>query len=183
MHGFYLTINHTWRQVGPRLWPDRESYNRFMKPAGLLITFVSVAASMIVFRAATMGAAANLLKGMIGLNGLALPRSVIDRLGPVTGVLSDLGVVRGLEPGVDVNQLTIWIAALTFIALVFPNTLEVLARYEPALGVKELPPEKRRGRLAIAWSASPKWAILISIIAATGVVYLGGQSEFLYWQF
>jgi D-alanyl-lipoteichoic acid acyltransferase DltB (MBOAT superfamily) len=183
MHGFYLAINHAWRQIGPRLWPDKDSYNRFMTPAGFVITFVSVAASMIVFRAATMGAAGNLLKGMFGLNGVALPRSVIDRLGPVTGVLSDLGVVRGLEPGVDANQLTVWIAGLTFIALVFPNTLEVLARYEPALGVKELPPEKRRGRLAIAWSASPVWAVVLSVIAATGVFYLGGQSEFLYWQF
>jgi hypothetical protein len=165
------------------LWPDKESYNRFMNPAGFLITFVSVAASMIVFRAATMGSAVNLLKGMVGLNGVALPRSVIERLGPLTSWLSEAGVVRGLEPGVDANQLTIWIAGLTFIALVFPNTLEVLARYEPALGVKELPPEKRRGRLAIAWSASPVWAVLLSVIAATGVFYLGGQSEFLYWQF
>ncbi|GAF95168.1 unnamed protein product, partial [marine sediment metagenome] len=40
----------------------------------------------------------NLLDGMVGLNGLALPTSVLDRLGPLSGWLQAAGVARGLEP-------------------------------------------------------------------------------------
>ncbi len=183
LHGVYLTINHGWRQVGPSLWPDKQSYARFMEPVGLVLTFIGVAASMIIFRATTMGSAVNLLKGMIGLNGVALPRTVFDRLGPVSGWLAEAGVSRGLEHGLEVNKLVTWIVVLTFIALVFPNTLQVLAPYEPALGVK--PPSGKTGawRRALTWRPSTAWAVLLSAIAAVGVFQLGGQSEFLYWQF
>jgi alginate O-acetyltransferase complex protein AlgI len=183
LHGAYLTINHGWRQLGPKLWPDKQSYTRFMEPAGLMLTFICVAASMIVFRATTMDSAFNLLGGMIGLNGLALPTAVLDRLGPLTGWLQQAGVARGLEAGLEVPKLMIWIPALTFIALACPNTLQLLARYEPALGVKAPPSDREAGRMAIAWSASPAWAIVLSIVAAIGIFHLGGQSEFLYWQF
>ena len=183
LHGVYLTINHGWRRLGPGLWPDKQSYARFMEPAGFVLTFVCVAASMIIFRATSMDSAINLLKGMIGLNGLALPSSVLDHLGPLAGWLGEAGVARGLEPGVEINQIVPWILALTFIALACPNTLQILARYEPALGVKAPASESSAWRRAIAWSASPAWAIVLSVVAAVGILHLGGQSEFLYWQF
>jgi len=183
LHGVYLTINHGWRQIGPRLWPDKESYARFMRPAGLALTFVCVAVSMIIFRATTMGSAINLIGGMAGFNGVALPTTIVDHLGPLSGWLRGVGVAGGLEPGVDANKLALWIPGLTIIALTFPNTLQVLARYEPALGIKAPADESRIGARAIAWSATPAWAIILSVIAAVGVFHLGGESEFLYWQF
>src|ERR1700686_3246883 len=45
LHGFFLTINHAWRLLAPKLWPDRASYERLMKPIGWLLTFVSVTAA------------------------------------------------------------------------------------------------------------------------------------------
>src|SRR5271170_1185767 len=50
LHGVFLTVNHAWRLVGPKLWRDRSSYERFMRPAGFIITFSCVAASMVIFR-------------------------------------------------------------------------------------------------------------------------------------
>ena len=76
LHGFYLTINHGWRVIAARLWPDRPSYDRVMKPAGFVLTFVSVTAAMIFFRAPTMTSAIDLVKGIIGLNGIALPQAL-----------------------------------------------------------------------------------------------------------
>jgi hypothetical protein len=35
----------------------------------------------------------------------------------------------------------------------------------------------------LAWRPSPAWAVVASGIAIIGVLHLGGQSEFLYWQF
>ena len=77
-----------------------------------------------------------------------------------------------------------WIAILLFIALVCPNTLQILAPYEPALGVKPQSTAPVIGKIRIpAWAPSLPWAIAVSIIAAFATLSIGGPSEFLYWQF
>src|SRR6185437_9563472 len=80
IHGVYLTINHGWRLIALRWWPNRHSYTAVMGPIGSVLTFVSVVVAMVLFRANTMTAAISLLKGMIGLNGVSLPRPIHDRL-------------------------------------------------------------------------------------------------------
>jgi alginate O-acetyltransferase complex protein AlgI len=78
--------------------------------------------------------------------------------------------------------MVMWIFVPMLIALVCPNSLQLLARYEPALGVKA-PPTTVTGRKIIEWSPSLPWAIGMSMVTASGIFFLGGQGEFLYWQF
>jgi alginate O-acetyltransferase complex protein AlgI len=183
IHGFYLTINHGWRVAAARLWPDRQSYDRVMKPAGWVLTFVSVTTAMVLFRAPTMTSAIDLVKGIIGLNGIALPQALFDRLRPLTSTFHGvIGVIA--DPGVsqDFTKTAIWIGGLMFIALACPNTLQILARYQPALGVKPQSTKLLLGR-TLEWRASLPWAIAVSAIAAIATLSMSGPSEFLYWQF
>jgi len=159
VHGLFLTVNHAWRLLGPKLWRDKSSYARFMQPAGFLITFTCVAASMVIFRAANLKTATDLLQGMLGLHG------------------------SGLRSAVDLKSVASWIGTTAFIALVCPNTLEILSRYEPALGWKPSPHDGTAVTNRILWEPSLAWAGAVSMITAIGILYLGGQSEFLYWQF
>ena len=182
LNGVYLSVNHAWRLVGPKLWPSRSSYERFMTPVGLILTFVSVAVAMVFFRAPTMASAMDLVKGMIGLNGLALPKEIYDHLGPLAGWLHKLGVASQSGSGQDFVMLMSWTVVLTVVALAFPNTLQILARYEPALGVKPRP-MRLWTRALVEWNPSLAWAIGVSAVAAIAVRFLGGPSEFLYWQF
>jgi alginate O-acetyltransferase complex protein AlgI len=163
LHGFYLTVNHLWRLLGPKLWRDKSSYERFMQPTGFIITFVCVAASMVIFRSANLKTAANLLQGMVGLHGIGLSQLKNISVGRVT--------------------IAFWIAVPAFIALVCPNTLQILSRYEPALGWNPNPHDGATLRTRILWRPSLTWAAAVSIITVIGIFYLGGQSEFLYWQF
>lgn len=181
LHGVYLTVNHAWRLVGPKLWRDKGSYTRFMQPVGLVLTFVCVAASMVVFRSTTVKTAAGLLPGMLGLNGVALPESIYDHLGPFATWLDRAGIAKGLGEGIAFNRTAFWIVLLAIIAFTLPNTLHLLGRYEPALGWR--PGSNVAGKKAVAWNASLAWAMVVSVVAAIGVFHLGGQSEFLYWQF
>jgi D-alanyl-lipoteichoic acid acyltransferase DltB (MBOAT superfamily) len=185
LHGFYLTINHGWRVIAARLWPHKPSYDRIMMPAGLVLTFVAVTAAMVFFRAPTVAAAVSLLKGMIGLNGIAVPQALFDRLGALNHLLGGVVGVIG-EPIASENfaQGATWICALMFVALACPNTLQILGHYEPALGVKPRPTERAIGRSRIAeWSPSVLWSLAMSAVAAIAIVSIGGPSEFLYWQF
>jgi hypothetical protein len=71
---------------------------------------------------------------------------------------------------------------LLAIALLMPNTLQILAAFEPALGVK---PGKTSSRLqrALTWRPNRAWAVGLACAALAGVLSLGELSEFLYWQF
>jgi D-alanyl-lipoteichoic acid acyltransferase DltB (MBOAT superfamily) len=190
LHGLYITINHGWRVVAARVWSDRESYVRFMGPVGFILTFVSVTTAMVFFRSPTIASAVDLVKGIIGLNGIALPEDFFDRLGPLAKTLHSIGVNTMSWSSLDFAKTAIWCSLLMFVALVCPNTLQILARYEPALGIRHDPapgmnsePTKFAiGRLA-EWSASLPWAIVMSAIAAIAIYAMGGPSEFLYWQF
>jgi len=181
IHGFYLTINHGWRIVAARRWPDRASYDRIMKPAGFVLTFAAAAIAMIFFRSPTIMAAVNMLKGTIGLNGMALPQSFF--VGPLTSAFHSVGLAAdGYWNYHDFARTVMWIVVLLFVALACPNTLQILACYEPALGVKRQATKLVFGRI-VEWEASLPWAIAVSVIAAIAIGSIGGPSEFLYWQF
>jgi len=164
LHGVFLTVNHAWRQVGPKLWRDRSSYEQFMRPAGFIITFVSVAASMVIFRSANLKTATDVLQGMLGLHGIGL-----------SGLRSEISV--------GLSRMALWIAVPAFIALVCPNTLQILSPYEPALGWKPIPLYSAAANTRVLWTPSLAWAVAVSMIVVIGILNLGGQSEFLYWQF
>jgi alginate O-acetyltransferase complex protein AlgI len=169
IHGAYLVINHGWRVYVGHRWRDRDAYARFMKPVGFVLTFVAVTVAMVFFRATTVRSAVDLVKGAFGLNGLSMPHGA-------AAIASTYGT--------DIEKAVMWVAILLFIALICPNTLQILAPYEPALGVKPASTAPIIGRLRIpAWGPSLPWAVAISVIAAVAIFSTGGPSEFLYWQF
>jgi D-alanyl-lipoteichoic acid acyltransferase DltB (MBOAT superfamily) len=182
LHGFYLTVNHAWRIVVRPRWPVRLNYDRLMKPVGFVLTFVSVCVGMVFFRSSTMASATDLVRGMVGLNGVTLPEPVFASLGSLGVWLHTMGVASQPGGGQNLTMMVFWITILMFIALACPNTLQVLARFEPALGTKPRP-ARILNRWLVEWNASLAWATGISIVAAIGILSLGGPSEFLYWQF
>jgi alginate O-acetyltransferase complex protein AlgI len=188
LHGVYLAINHAWRLFAARRWRDRDRYERLMRPIGFVITFVAVVAGMVLFRSPTIGTAMSILRGMAGFNGVALPGAIVDHLGhyaPMVGRLDEVALGDAAF-----RSLAKWILVLGFFALALPNTLQLLSSFEPALGVKPGGARKPSvtGRLAalgsrVSWNPTLAWAIAVCILAAIGMYHLGGNSEFLYWQF
>jgi len=100
---------------------------------------------------------------MLGLHGIGLSQ------------LKNISVGR--------MKIAFWIALPAFIALMCPNTLQILNRYEPALEWNPSPHDGATLRNRILWGPSLARAAAVSIITVVGILYLGGQSEFLYWQF
>jgi alginate O-acetyltransferase complex protein AlgI len=182
LHGTLLCINHGWRMVRPRIWPDTRQYNRRMAPIGFALTFLSVVAAMVLFRAPSAGAALVLWKGMAGVYGVTLPQAVFSRLGSAAEWLTAIGVQPAWTSGTVLVAATIRILVLLAIALSMPNTLQMLAAFEPAIGVK---PGRTPSRLVqvLTWAPNRSWAVGLACIALAGMLSLGELSEFLYWQF
>jgi alginate O-acetyltransferase complex protein AlgI len=179
LHGIFLSANHAWRISVPKIWPKSWPYDRIMTPVGYVLTLVLVAISMIFFRASTMGGALDIFKGLFGLNGVALPFGIHERLG--AGLMGKLGVTVVTWESKDFVKMAMLIPALLAIALFLPNTQEVLAKYEPSLGFKSAP--ARLGRVQVVWSPSLAWGIGVAAAAMIAIYQLAGPSEFLYWQF
>jgi alginate O-acetyltransferase complex protein AlgI len=181
LHGCYLSINHAWRLVGPRLWANKDSYTRFMRPAGFILTFFSVVFAMVLFRAPNVHVAIDVFRGMLGLHGVAFPPAIYHKLVSM-GLPSHLISVVNMESVSFILQ-ELWMIVLLGIALLLPNTIQLMARYEPVLGAKERPANTGLLLRATRWSPTVLWALAVSVLAAAAIMRVGGPSEFLYWQF
>ncbi len=182
MHGLMLCINHAWRQIRPGVWPDTASYERFMAPAGLLLTFLSVVFAMVLFRSPTVEGACMLWKGMAGGYGATMPEAVLSGLGSLGDMLVWLGVHPAWTSGSMLVEASLRISVLLFVTFECPNTLELLSAYEPALGIK---PVKTPGRWLnrLTWQPTIRWAFGLACVALAGILSLGEPHEFLYWRF
>ncbi|MCW5751309.1 MAG: MBOAT family protein [Alphaproteobacteria bacterium] len=158
IHGVALVVNQLWVASGLRRLPPLI--------AGLL-TFLLVVFAWVFFRAETLDGALAILRGMIGLGGLAEGR----RLLPGTG---------------DIVFCALALAAAAAIAFLAPNTAEIMRRYRPALLETLRGSRPAGGRLFrwLVWRPSLPWAVAVGGAASFAVAAIfGWQSEFLYFQF
>ncbi len=188
LHGAYLVVNHVWRKVrkfSGRWLAGPSVIGRF---ASWLLTFVAVVIGWVFFRAADFDAAVHMLAGMSGLNGVSIPNGIYARLGPVADILRDLGVSSHLGGGRQFVYTYLWVVGLLAIALVMPNTQQIMRRYRPALARHRAPPGShvtlgQRFLARLFWKPTTGWGIAIGAIAALGFLALTSVSEFLYFQF
>lgn len=167
LHGAYLAVNHGWRQYGPR--SARPTWIGALLGWGL--TFSAVCIAMVIFRAPSMGAAGGLFEGMAGLHGLGLPFGDMQLLG---------------DPRVTIWEFlpgAAYLVGLFAIAVLMPNSLQMLAAHDPVLY-----PPARAPRIAgigpeIRWNPTLPWMLFVMLLATIAMFRLTGQSEFLYWQF
>jgi hypothetical protein len=135
---------------------------------------------MVLFRAPDVRSALNVFAGMIGLHGLGLPAGLAE----VTG-MSGLGPMTLLDGEVPTKTFAAavgYLVALLAIALLLPNSLQVLSKHDPALHMPKRPSELI-GVGAIIWRPTLPWMAFTAVLAALAMMQLTGKSEFLYWQF
>jgi alginate O-acetyltransferase complex protein AlgI len=182
LHGVYLVINHAWRFVAPKRWSSKDRYERLMGPIGFILTFSSVVLAMVIFRAPNIHAAADIFQGMLGAHGIDLPRTIVEKLSQKHIPTHMFSITPGL-PVKDFLQPIAWTVVLLVIAMALPNSIQIMAAYDPVLGAKERPANTGWSRLAMTWNPSIYWALIIACLAAAAIMRVGGPSEFLYWQF
>jgi hypothetical protein len=121
---------------------------------GTAITFLAVVVGWVFFRAADLGAAATMLAGMAGLNGMI----------STAGQQGSVGLLVAV--------------ALLLVALFAPNTQELTGYVGPDEARDEAPPEALHD-----WHPSLRWGVAVGCVFAFAVMSLSGVSEFLYFQF
>ena len=141
LHGTFLVINHQWRLWLKRLeWTlDHWAY----RAASVVLTFIVVSLAWTFFRAANITVAASMLANMLAVHGLSLPDQLLSHGTLRDHFLTPLGVqfidTKALEIKHYENALGT-IAGLLLICWAFPNTQQLLSRYDPVLEPVTRPP-------------------------------------------
>jgi hypothetical protein len=134
------------------------------------LTFLSVLVAWVFFRADSVPAAMNVLRGMCGLNGISLPRSLIglqDSLGFLPMKVRFAGFADGVGLPDSMPLLLFWFLLASAIVWLLPNTQQLIQ----------------------AGPARPRWQqTLVSgsycgLLFCASALSLGRVSEFLYFQF
>jgi hypothetical protein len=136
----------------------------------------------VFFRAPSVDTALAILHAMTGGNGITVPMAVAARVNPMLAPVG-LHLTGVWEGGNNFAQLWTWIAAGFVVVLALPNSLEMLAAWQPALGFKVRKADQTRLLRALAWRPGTAWAVGLSCVTAVGLLSLGRLSEFLYWHF
>jgi hypothetical protein len=108
---------------------------------------------------------------------------LFEHLGPLGNLLTHTG--GGPEAwwsATTLAEFLMWSVLLFAIAMFCPNSAQLLARHEPALGMRA-PAAAGRGLFGLAWRPSIGWAIIVALLALASILRFSGPSEFLYWQF
>ncbi|GAB6051314.1 MBOAT family protein [Magnetospira thiophila] len=189
LHGIYLMINHGWHLLCRQL--KLGDLRRFAawRVFAWGLTFLAVVVGWVFFRAESFDAAIAMLRAMVGLNGVALPNALFVQLSaPLQQALRDLGVGTFLGQGRDFGFTYLWVVSLLALALVAPNTSQLMRRYRPTVNFYPRPQEDAiqplgHWMLSLAWRPSWRWALGIALLAGCGILALSSVSEFLYFQF
>jgi D-alanyl-lipoteichoic acid acyltransferase DltB (MBOAT superfamily) len=190
LHGLYLVINHGWRALRTALGHDLSRSTWGGRALARTITLLAVIVGWVFFRATDLGAAMAILKGMCGLNGVALPVALMQATGSLEPTLRALGVVAMPGGGTTFVHTWTWVAVLFAIALAAPNTAQIMERVNPALDYEamkrtvlaETPGASSPSRY-LRWRPGPDWAAATAVATAISLLSLNRVSEFLYFQF
>jgi len=204
LHGAFLALNHVWTALRARLPAGPKWLGSAGTAAGAVLTFLGVFGVWTIFRADDLPSAIRIGRGLIGMNGFALPPSalaeaaetaraigqarfvpwpvaqwIVSHFGALDAGLP-IGIGRGRSAGVLISKAQIvWTAALFAIAWLAPNTRQIMVRAEAFLADHPVPPPPA----FLAWRIDVRWAVAGALLIAASLTSMSRVSEFLYFQF
>ena len=179
LHGAYLAVNQLWRTLRKRLGHKRRRSTWWGRAFAVLFTFAAWLVGLAFFRSASVPDALNLIAGMAGAHGFALPDAWLVKWGPLGAWLVAQGVEFSDARGLVRAGLVNWIVCLLAVCWFAPNPQQIMARFEPALAV----PRDAVPARWLAWRPTWATALATAVLAFAAIVNLHRHSEFLYFQF
>jgi len=183
LHGLYLIVNHAWRAM---FTPIDRWWSRGI---ARLVTLVAVIVAFVIFRAPSLDAALGMYRSMAGLPQSPPPESATTSLARLS---ANLGSAPAASPTIGelahaAGWAVLWLAVLWLV----PNTQQLMARFQPALGEGGVEPWQKPLLLGkvkwlrplLRWQPNAISAIVIGAMAAIAGLSLQHVSQFLYFQF
>jgi D-alanyl-lipoteichoic acid acyltransferase DltB (MBOAT superfamily) len=178
LHGLYLVMNHLWRKTP---W-------RVPSAVGWAVTFFAVVVAWVFFRAQTVADAIVMLKGMFGLNGIALVNSMpfAEYLSQFSIFIVHNNIMTMIVPRIP--YVTPAIALAMSVTVFLPNLVQIARDYSPTLHERKVETVMQIDLAPwlaerIRYHPTVGWAMIVGVIAVITVISLTEFSEFLYFDF
>lgn len=138
LHGFYLICNHLWRNFKTLLGLTSSTW--ITRITAQFFTFLAVLVAWVFFRAQNFKAAINMLKGMLGFNGVTLAAHYETTLGNLGILFKKLGI-HFVNVDTFYFSLTQLLYLVMFYCVVWflPNTQQICAYFRPSLQSSNAP--------------------------------------------
>jgi alginate O-acetyltransferase complex protein AlgI len=167
LHGFYLIINHLYiHKIKSLTISSNKQSNIAVILFNRMITFGAIIFAWIFFRAESIDGSINILKSILGFNGIPIKLSA-SAISP-----NNLLNINGI----------LWLIALLLIVWFAPNTQQIMSNYNPALNI-----DKYHEKISsiLSWKPNLFWGLSLGLILfiALSKVLQANESEFLYFQF
>lgn len=175
LHGMYAVIHQLWRikVSGPLGFVG----NRFYDATSQLFTFLLVALTLIVFRAESIHSAIDIVGYLFNSGSFELSAQYMKILEASTA----LTFLQTLSHGMDIQLLIVLsLCAALIICWCLPNTYHLFRRYDVAILEQRI---VREPVINIQWGPNLAWAVGLGTLLALALIGLGGESEFIYFQF
>ena len=156
LHATYMAINRAWGLV----FESDDAPGWFGVVWRVALTYLSVLVAAVFFRAPSVANALSLLGGMIGLHG------------------GGLLVSMDHEQIISTAKQIVWLVGLYGIVWGLPNTQQLFILFAPTLETVEA-----GWPSWLVWRPTLVWGILLGGVGMLLTLFLGGVSEFLYFQF
>lgn len=184
LHGIYLIMNHAWRVFRRRILKQNLSRSsRWGRVFSCITTFIAVVVSLVYFRSESSAGAMVILKGMVGLNGWALPDGGFWDLGLLSPLLHAMHVpftALSARAILDPDAI-LWVVLLFAIAFGLPNTQQIVGHFQPMLNA--FSGDRFRVPDWMRWKPNPAFALFTGGVFVFGLVSITKVSPFLYFQF
>lgn len=162
LHGVFLIVNSAWQAYSPiRLRPV----------ISIFITMSCILIAWVFFRANSVYAAKNILRAMVGLNGMELPSQWVLNSEKVQMLFAKIHILPAdMSATFGGARDILSLAVLTAVVWLAPNSQKIVGL------VQRSSPQQM-------WRPSLPWALLVGGLAFACVLRLGEPSRFLYYQF
>ncbi|MDB0028802.1 MBOAT family protein [bacterium] len=182
LQGLYLIIFQLWSKIKhPSLSMNSIAMKAISQFHAVLLTYLCVLLSWVFFRTENIGSALTYLESMFGLNGIIVPISLESMIPTFIANLEILQFGSALKNGLLTNHpenLIYLISLCIFVVFGMPNIYEYFESHHQTK-------EKifTRSLIRIRWNLNLISVFIISIFAVFAIMYVQGESEFLYFQF
>jgi D-alanyl-lipoteichoic acid acyltransferase DltB (MBOAT superfamily) len=181
LHGLMLVVNHAWRALQQTYWIGSE-IGRWFRPLGVVLTFLCVAVTLIVFRASDLPQAWTMMRALVQFPTLAGAHEALVSYLPQ--VVAGLAIVWFFP-----NTLE-WLGGFRSAKDVTPSVIGRMAsavftagRHVPGLGTALRPLGPDAG--VLKWTPSLASGVLMGTLACFDVIRMLGvtPAQFLYFTF
>lgn len=175
VHGFFLAVNHAWRKLFSR---STRIPSSLPKVVGWGVTSVSVVFAWVLFRAGTLREAMDVYRGMLGMNGIALPVPLAGRVHflPAWLRIEFIGIWNESIPaGMSATEGIGLVILCTVLSLILPNTADLIGteiRLDQGNSAGQMPLFRRR-----------KLAFGLGVLFVVSILSLHRVTRFIYFQF